>query len=99
MRTIDLATAYLTVHLRLRSKPTSNIVNTYHERHHWHADTLSENFADDIRLYQISDLKAIKADNRREVWDLLRARGVYVPKGQNMLIADRVFAVVQENIP
>lgn len=36
----------------------------------------------------------IKADNRRELWDLLCARAVYILKVWNMVMADSLFAVV-----
>lgn len=65
----------------------------------WHGGSLSEYFADDFRDYSVDDLSALDTDLRRNLRDPLRQRGVYVPKGRNVVIAKALHQVIQEELP
>lgn len=74
-------------------------LDAYQTRPLWRTDTLSGYFADNFRDFTVEYFKMIDPDARRELRDLLRNRGVYAPKGRNMLIPDGLYAYVQEYIP
>lgn len=60
---------------------------------------LSEYFAEDLANFNENNFKSISTMLRRELRDILRARGVYVPKGRDILIADALFRVLQNELP
>lgn len=98
--TLTLRTVYRTNCPRPTRKLTSIFVlSAYRYRPYWRNDTISEYYADDFRDFTVDDFKIINPDSRRELGSLLRNRGVYVPKEMNVLMADRLFAVVQEDNP
>lgn len=63
-------------------------LHAYWTRSHWRTDTLSEYFAHDCKDVTVEDFKNLDPDARCELRDPLRNRGVYVPKGRNILISD-----------
>lgn len=70
-----------------------------YEKQNWHNDSLSEYFADDFRDFTVEDFTNIDTATRRNLRDLLRSRGVFVPKGRNIVIAQALHQVVQDDIP
>lgn len=74
-------------------------VRSYKSRRHWKADTLAECSADDFARFSPDDFKLLNGDFRRELRDLLRNCGVYVPKGRGVLLPDGLYAFVKENFP
>jgi len=82
----------------LRTEYTTYCVDVY-KRMKWKDDTLSEYDADDFRKFAKENFHAIPTVLRRELRDLLRSFGVYVPKGRTILIADALYEVAQKDIP
>lgn len=76
----------------------THCLQNYHVQQ-WSGDSLSEYFADDFGGFTKEDFKSIDSDTRRNLRDLLRSRGVFVPKGRNVLIADALHQVAQEDLP
>lgn len=74
---------------------TEYCLSVYLNHSQWHPDTLFEYYANDFRSFTVDDFKLIKADNRRDLFELLRNRVVYVPKGRNVLVDESLFVVVQ----
>lgn len=60
----------------------------------WKYSSLSEFFADDFKSCTVADFRNFRGELRRELRDILRTRGVYVPKDQNVEIADSLYRVV-----
>lgn len=71
----------------------------YQYRLHWRYGTLSEYYAEIFRNITAVEFKAIAPDSPHDIRDILRNRDVYIPKGRNFLMADGLFAVVQDDIP
>lgn len=74
-------------------------LRSYRWHTQWRQETLLKYFADDFRPFTVDDFKMISSDQRRNLRDLLCERGVYVPKGRNVFIADALHMVVQEDLP
>lgn len=62
-------------------------------------DSLSEYFADAFAGFKEKEFKSVDPDTCRNLWDLLRTRGIFVPKGRNVPSADVLNRVAQEDLP
>lgn len=65
----------------------------------WNGSSLSEYFAEDFASFSIDDFATVDSDTRRNLRDLLRKRGVFVPKGRNIQISVSLHSVVQNDLP
>lgn len=76
---------------------TTHCAKNYHAQE-WYNESVSEHFVNDLWTYTVEDFAAIDSDTRRNLRDLLRHRGVFVPKGGNIIIAQALFQIVQEDL-
>lgn len=65
----------------------------------WKGDILSEYYAEDFKSFSQDNFSALPEMVKRDLRDLLGERGVYLPKRRNVLNADALRRVIDEELP
>lgn len=67
-----------------------------HDQSSWPGEVLGEYFQDDFESLKWNEFKNIDKTVRRNMRDLLRARGFYLPIGNNIRVPTVLFEIVKE---